>query len=43
MWLLTRRIWKRPQFKKYQTVTQGMVKSLRLVETDPIILGSKGK
>jgi 4-carboxymuconolactone decarboxylase len=32
-----------PHFKKYKTVTQGMVKSLKLVETDPIILGSKAK
>jgi quinol monooxygenase YgiN len=32
-----------PHFKKYKTVTQGMVTSLKLVETDPIILGSKGK
>ncbi|MBV9939045.1 MAG: antibiotic biosynthesis monooxygenase [Acidobacteriaceae bacterium] len=30
-----------PHFKKYKTSTQGMVKSLRLVETDPILLGSK--
>jgi quinol monooxygenase YgiN len=29
-------------FKKYKAATQGMVKSLRLVETDPIVLGSKG-
>ncbi len=32
-----------PHFKKYKTVTQGMVKSLKLVETDPIMLGVKGK
>ena len=32
-----------PHFKKYKTVTQGMVKSLKLVETDPIMLGTKGK
>ncbi len=30
-------------FKKYKTVTQDMVKSLKLVETDPIMLGAKGK
>lgn len=29
-------------FKKYKTTTQKMVKSLELVETDPIILGAKG-
>ena len=32
-----------PHFKKYKTTTQGMVKSLKLVETDPIMLGAKGK
>ena len=32
-----------PHFKKYKAVTRGMVKSLKLVETDPIILGTKGK
>jgi quinol monooxygenase YgiN len=30
-----------PHFKKYKSETQGMVKSLRLVETEPILLGSK--
>jgi 4-carboxymuconolactone decarboxylase len=30
-----------PHFKKYKTATQGMVKSLKLVETDPILLGAK--
>jgi len=30
-------------FQKYKTVTQGMVKSLKLVETDPIVLGAKSK
>ena len=30
-------------FKKYKTVTQGMVRSLVLVETDPILLGAKAK
>jgi quinol monooxygenase YgiN len=28
-------------FKKYKTETQGMVKSLKLVETEPIIFGAK--
>ena len=32
-----------PHFKKYKTSTQNMVKSLNLLETDPILLGSKGK
>jgi len=32
-----------PHFKKYKAATQGMVKSLRLFETDPILLGAKGK
>ena len=32
-----------PHFKKYKTGTQGMVKSLVLVETDPIVLGAKAK
>lgn len=30
-----------PHFKKYKSETQGMVKSLKLVETDPILLGGK--
>ena len=30
-------------FKKYKTATQGMVKFLKLVETEPIMLGAKGK
>jgi len=30
-------------FKKYKTGTRGMVKSLVLVETDPIVLGAKAK
>ena len=30
-----------PHFKKYKTSTQGMVKKLKLIETDPIILGAK--
>jgi len=32
-----------PHFKTYKTGTQGMVKSLVLVETDPIVLGAKTK
>ena len=32
-----------PHFKKYKTGTEGMVKSLVLVETDPILLGAKTK
>jgi quinol monooxygenase YgiN len=31
-----------PHFKKYKSETQGMVKSLKLIETEPIRLGSKG-
>jgi len=34
---------KTPHFLKYKAVTQGMVKSLKLVETDPIILGGKSR
>jgi quinol monooxygenase YgiN len=30
-----------PHFLKYKTGTQDMVKSLRLVETDPVLLGAK--
>ena len=32
-----------PHFKKYKSLTEGMVKSLTLVETDPILLGSKSE
>ena len=32
-----------PHFKKYKEQTQQMVKSLTLVETEPILLGSKFK
>ena len=32
-----------PHFKKYKTSTRGMVKSLVLVETDPVLLGAKAK
>ena len=28
-----------PHFKKYKAETQGMVKSLKLIETEPILLG----
>jgi quinol monooxygenase YgiN len=30
-----------PHFKKYKAETQGMVKSLKLIETEPIMLGRK--
>ena len=30
-----------PHFKKYKAVTQEMVKSLKLIETEPIMLGTK--
>ena len=33
---------KGPHFKKYKEQTRRMVKSLMLVGTDPILLGSKG-
>lgn len=32
-----------PHFKKYKTATQPMVKSLKLIETTPILLGAKAK
>ena len=32
-----------PHFKKYKAATQGMVKSLTLLETEPVLLGSKFK
>lgn len=32
-----------PHFKKYKAATQGMVKSLKLMETEPVLLGSKFK
>jgi quinol monooxygenase YgiN len=32
-----------PHFKKYKVGTQAMVKSLKLVETTPILLGAKTK
>ncbi len=32
-----------PHFKKYKEQTQQMIKSLTLLETDPILLGSKFK
>lgn len=30
-----------PHFKKYKTMTQHMVKSLTLIETEPVLLGSR--
>ena len=30
-----------PHFKKYKAQTQGMVKSLKLIETEPILLGQR--
>jgi quinol monooxygenase YgiN len=30
-----------PHFKKYKAETQGMVKFLKLIETEPILLGRK--
>jgi quinol monooxygenase YgiN len=30
-------------FRKYKAATRGMIKALKLLETDPIILGAKGK
>jgi quinol monooxygenase YgiN len=32
-----------PHFKKYKTNTEAMVKSLKLVETDPVLLGAKAQ
>lgn len=32
-----------PHFKKYKAGTQHMIKSLTLVETDPILLGAKAR
>lgn len=32
-----------PHFKRYKSLTQNMVKSLKLTETDPVVLGAKGK
>lgn len=32
-----------PHFKAYKTRTQAMVKGLRLIETEPISLGSKAR
>ena len=34
---------KTPHFQKYKTSTQHMVKSLNLIETDPILLGAKSR
>jgi quinol monooxygenase YgiN len=30
-----------PHFKKYKAETRGMVKSLKLIEAEPILLGEK--
>ncbi len=30
-----------PHFKRYKSITQGMVKSLKLLEAEPIALGAK--
>jgi quinol monooxygenase YgiN len=30
-----------PHFKKYKTMTQHMVRSLTLIETEPVLLGSR--
>jgi quinol monooxygenase YgiN len=30
-----------PHFQKYKAATQNMVKSLKLIETEPILLGAK--
>ncbi len=32
-----------PHFRKYKEQTQAMVKSLRLIETDPILLGARSR
>lgn len=32
---------KTPHFKKYKTATEHMVQSLRLIETEPVLLGSR--
>ncbi len=32
-----------PHFKTYKAATEKMVKSLKLVQTDPIMLGTKAK
>ena len=32
-----------PHFRKYKAATQGMVKTLRLFDTVPIVLGAKAK
>jgi quinol monooxygenase YgiN len=34
---------KTPHFQKYKVGTQDMVKSLNLVETDPVLLGAKSR
>ncbi|MFL6529214.1 MAG: putative quinol monooxygenase [Chthoniobacterales bacterium] len=32
-----------PHFKKYKASTKDMIKSLELVETEPVVLGTKAK
>jgi quinol monooxygenase YgiN len=32
-----------PHFKKYKAATQNMIRSLKLIETEPIILGAKSR
>ncbi|NYF90061.1 antibiotic biosynthesis monooxygenase [Tunturiibacter empetritectus] len=32
-----------PHFRKYKSVTQQMVKALKLIETEPVLLGSKSR
>ena len=32
-----------PHFQKYKNLTRDMIRSLKLVETDPIVLGAKSK
>ena len=32
-----------PHFKRYKNLTKGMIKSLHLIETEPIVLGAKSK
>ena len=34
---------KAPHFKNYKTLTETMVKSLKLVQTVPVMLGAKAK
>ncbi len=43
MWTHIERTSRASHFKQYKTATQDMVKSLKLRETVPIVLGSKSK